>query len=143
MVTRENALWKSSTSPSFSRTISNQVHPVILSGGAGATLWPLAPRFQQLLPLVSEQTLLQEAVARTSSDAMFTTPIVICNEDHRFLVDEQLKQMGISPLCSSSDRARRPQYRAGHSRRRPLAHGAGTGCADARPAFRQCYRRHR
>jgi len=80
---------------------SNQVHPVILSGGAGATLWPLSRSTfpKQLLALASEQTLLQEAIARTSSDTMFTGPIVVCNEDHRFLVDEQMRQVGIAPLC--------------------------------------------
>jgi mannose-1-phosphate guanylyltransferase/mannose-6-phosphate isomerase len=80
---------------------SNQVHPVILSGGAGATLWPLSRSTfpKQLLPLVSEHTLLQDAAARTSNDAMFTAPIVICNEDHRFLVDEQLREIGVSPQC--------------------------------------------
>ena len=80
---------------------SNQVHPVILSAvraprcGLSRATFP-----KQLLPLVSEQTLLQEAVARTSSDAMFTTPIVICNEDHRFLVDEQLKRNWGYPRCA-------------------------------------------
>jgi mannose-1-phosphate guanylyltransferase / mannose-6-phosphate isomerase len=78
---------------------SAQIHPVILSGGAGTRLWPLsrAAYPKQLLPLVSERTLLQETAARNLSDVGFAAPLLICNEDHRFLVDEQLRQVGIEP----------------------------------------------
>ena len=83
----------------FQQQGSAQIHPVILSGGAGTRLWPLsrAAYPKQLLPLVSERTLLQETAARTLSDVGFAAPLVICNEEHRFLVDEQLRQVGIEP----------------------------------------------
>ncbi len=83
----------------FRQQGSAQIHPVILSGGAGTRLWPLsrAAYPKQLLPLVSERTLLQETAARNLSDVGFAAPLLICNEDHRFLVDEQLRQVGIEP----------------------------------------------
>jgi mannose-1-phosphate guanylyltransferase/mannose-6-phosphate isomerase len=83
----------------FQQQGSAQIHPVILSGGAGTRLWPLsrAAYPKQLLPLVSERTLLQETAARNLSDVGFAAPLLICNEDHRVLVDEQLRQVDIEP----------------------------------------------
>ena len=83
----------------FQRQGSAQIHPVILSGGAGTRLWPLsrAAYPKQLLSLVSERTLLQETAARNLSDVGFAAPLLICNDEHRFLVDEQLRQIGIEP----------------------------------------------
>ncbi len=78
---------------------SAQIHPVILSGGSGTRLWPLsrASYPKQLLSLVSDRTMLQETAARNLDDVGFTGPLVICNEEHRFLIDEQLKQVGVKP----------------------------------------------
>ncbi len=75
------------------------IHPVILSGGSGTRLWPLsrAAYPKQLLPLLSERTMLQETALRSLSDAGFAAPVVICNDEHRFLIDEQLRQVGIVP----------------------------------------------
>ncbi len=83
----------------FQQQGSAQIHPVILSGGAGTRLWPLsrAAYPKQLLPLVSKRSLLQETAARNLSDVGFAAPLLICNEEHRFLVDEQLRQVDISP----------------------------------------------
>jgi mannose-1-phosphate guanylyltransferase/mannose-6-phosphate isomerase len=78
---------------------SAQIHPVILSGGAGTRLWPLsrASYPKQLLKLASERTMLQDTAARGLSDVCFAAPVLVCNEDHRFLVDDQLRQIGIKP----------------------------------------------
>jgi hypothetical protein len=59
----------------FQQTGSAQIHPVILSGGAGTRLWPLSRTAfpKQLLPLVSERTLLQETAARNLSDVGFAS----------------------------------------------------------------------
>src|SRR3954469_20609160 len=83
----------------FQQTGSAQIHPVILSGAAGPRLGPLsrAPYPKQLLPLVFDRTLLQETAARNLSDVGFAAPLLICNDEHRFLVDEQLRQVGIEP----------------------------------------------
>ena len=78
---------------------SAQIHPVILSGGAGTRLWPLsrASYPKQLLKLASERTMLQDTAARGLSDVGFAAPLLVCNEDHRFLVDDQLQQIGVKP----------------------------------------------
>jgi mannose-1-phosphate guanylyltransferase/mannose-6-phosphate isomerase len=66
--------------------------PVVLSGGSGTRLWPLSREMypKQLLPLVSDGTMLQETLARTRGMSAVGAPIVVCNEQHRFLVAEQL-----------------------------------------------------
>jgi mannose-1-phosphate guanylyltransferase/mannose-6-phosphate isomerase len=83
----------------FQEEGSAQIHPVILSGGAGTRLWPLsrASYPKQLLKLASERTMLQDTAARGLSDVGFAAPLLVCNEDHRFLVDDQLQQIGIKP----------------------------------------------
>ena len=72
------------------------IRPVILSGGSGTRLWPLsrAAYPKQLMPLVSERSLLQETVERVADPAAFAPPILVCNEEHRFLVAEQLRGLG-------------------------------------------------
>jgi mannose-1-phosphate guanylyltransferase/mannose-6-phosphate isomerase len=78
---------------------SGQIHPVILSGGAGTRLWPLSRAAfpKQLLSLVSKHTLLQETATRCRHDVGFAAPLLICNDEHRFLVDEQMRQIGVEP----------------------------------------------
>lgn len=74
------------------------VHPVILSGGAGTRLWPLsrALRPKQLLPLVCERSMLQETVRRVGVEG-FAAPLIVGNEEHRFLIAEQLRALGVTP----------------------------------------------
>lgn len=75
----------------------SKIVPVILSGGAGSRLWPLSrERFpKQLLPLVGERTLLQQAALRAQDAGVFTPPVVVANVEHRFVVAEQLREIGV------------------------------------------------
>ena len=72
--------------------------PVILSGGVGSRLWPLSREYypKQLLALVGQQTLLQNTVTRLEGLANQSAPLMVCNENHRFLVAEQLRNIGVS-----------------------------------------------
>lgn len=65
--------------------------PVILSGGSGSRLWPLSRKQfpKQFLALTGEQTLFQQTLERLVFDGM-DAPIVVCNKEHRFIVNEQL-----------------------------------------------------
>ncbi|MFZ5789753.1 MAG: mannose-1-phosphate guanylyltransferase/mannose-6-phosphate isomerase [Pseudomonadota bacterium] len=78
---------------------SMQVRPVILSGGAGTRLWPLsrATYPKQLMPLLSEESLLQETARRVGVEHGFLPPLVVCNAEHRFMVAEQLRAIGAVP----------------------------------------------
>ena len=66
--------------------------PVILSGGVGSRLWPLSRELnpKQFLPLASELSMLAETLQRTSG-LQAAEPVVVCNQEHRFLVAEQLR----------------------------------------------------
>jgi mannose-1-phosphate guanylyltransferase/mannose-6-phosphate isomerase len=72
--------------------------PVILSGGAGTRLWPLSRELypKQLLALTGERTMIQQTALRLEGLAA-GPPVVVCNEAHRFLVAEQMRQLGIEP----------------------------------------------
>src|SRR5579862_8798787 len=72
--------------------------PVILSGGAGTRLWPLSRELypKQLLALLGERTMIQQTALRLEGLAA-AAPVIVCNEAHRFLVAEQLRQLGIEP----------------------------------------------
>lgn len=71
--------------------------PIILSGGSGTRLWPLSRRLmpKQFLPLADDASMLQATLQRLHGMEGVASPVVVCNEDHRFTVAEQLRQMGM------------------------------------------------
>jgi mannose-1-phosphate guanylyltransferase / mannose-6-phosphate isomerase len=73
--------------------------PVILCGGSGTRLWPLSRSYlpKQFLPLISERTMLQETALRVRGIEGAVAPIAIANEEHRFLVAEQLREISTVP----------------------------------------------
>jgi mannose-1-phosphate guanylyltransferase/mannose-6-phosphate isomerase len=73
----------------------SKLQPVLLSGGSGTRLWPLSREAypKQFLPLAGEDTMLQATWKRIAPVAS-AAPIVVANEEHRFLVAEQLRQIG-------------------------------------------------
>ncbi|MFN2309113.1 MAG: mannose-1-phosphate guanylyltransferase, partial [Gammaproteobacteria bacterium] len=73
------------------------IYPVILTGGAGSRLWPLSREHypKPLLPLFGERTLLQETALRLAELPDVEPPIFVCNEEHRFLVAEQVQSLGL------------------------------------------------
>ena len=72
---------------------SQSLLPVIMAGGSGTRLWPLSRTLypKQFLSLTGEHTMLQDTVARLQG-LEHQSPVVICNEEHRFIVAEQLRQ---------------------------------------------------
>lgn len=73
--------------------------PVILSGGTGSRLWPFSREQypKQLLALAGSDTLLQTTVKRLEGYKDLAAPIIVCNEEHRFLIAEQLREIGVKP----------------------------------------------
>ncbi len=72
------------------------LQPVIIAGGSGTRLWPLSRQLypKQFLPLLGQQTMLQLTLQRLQGlDCL--PPIIVCNEEHRFIAAEQLRQVGI------------------------------------------------
>ena len=79
-----------------------KIQPVILSGGSGTRLWPLSREHypKQLIPFVEDDSLFQATVRRVAKASAFeaiSTPLVVCNEAHRFLIAEQMRSMGVGP----------------------------------------------
>ena len=84
----------------------SNIIPVIMSGGAGTRLWPASRKAapKQLLPLVSEQTMIQETAERLRGEwggpwdgFAFGAPVIVCNTTHATPIAEQLAALGIKP----------------------------------------------
>ena len=74
------------------------IHPLILSGGSGKRLWPLSRQAnpKQFLKVLGDHSLFQDTCLRLKGSA-FAKPTVIANDAHRFLVAEQMREIGIEP----------------------------------------------
>ena len=81
--------------------MSKDILPVILSGGSGTRLWPLSresyPKQYLNLNSIRKKTLLQETLNRLKKLNHLSNPIIICNEEHRFIVAEQIREINIKP----------------------------------------------
>jgi len=75
------------------------LYPVILSGGMGSRLWPKsrAALPKQLLALASEHSMLQDTVLRLEGLEQLGPPLIISNQEHRFLIAEQLREINVTP----------------------------------------------
>ena len=73
------------------------ITPVILSGGSGTRLWPLSRNQlpKQFINLIGDISPFQETILRLPDKV--SNPLIICNEDHRFLAAEQLRQINLEP----------------------------------------------
>ena len=79
-----------------------QIIPTVLCGGVGSRLWPVSRESfpKQFLSFLSEEySLLQSTVNRTRKINSIEDPILICNEEHRFIVAEQMREINVKP-CS-------------------------------------------
>jgi mannose-1-phosphate guanylyltransferase len=77
--------------------MSELIVPLIMCGGAGTRLWPSSRegRPKQFLPLLGAKSTFQETMQRVSDPGLFGRPIVITNNQYRFIVAEQLAEIGI------------------------------------------------
>src|SRR6266566_4581972 len=75
------------------------IYPVILSGGSGTRLWPMSRTLypKQLLMLLGHDSLLQQTVRRVADRPGFATPVLVANEEHRFIIAEQLREISVVP----------------------------------------------
>ena len=77
--------------------MATPITPVILSGGSGSRLWPVSRKLRpkQFLPLISEdRTLFQSTLERLDGIVDKQPSVIVCNEEHRFMVAEQMQAIG-------------------------------------------------
>jgi mannose-1-phosphate guanylyltransferase / mannose-6-phosphate isomerase len=75
------------------------IYPVVLSGGSGTRLWPMSRMLypKQLLTLLGRESLLQQTVRRVADGERFAAPLLVANEEHRFIIAEQLREIALMP----------------------------------------------
>ena len=83
-------------SSSSTDEVTLELLPAVLSGGSGTRLWPISREKypKQLLPVVGQQSMLRATVARVNALPGIIEPLVVCNEEHRFVVAEQIRLLG-------------------------------------------------
>jgi mannose-1-phosphate guanylyltransferase/mannose-6-phosphate isomerase len=81
----------------MAEVMADLIRPVILSGGAGTRLWPASRESlpKQFLKLLGERSTLQETLLRVSDKKTFGKPVIVANHAYRFLVREQLEEIGM------------------------------------------------
>src|SRR5258708_7150182 len=81
----------------FEAPMDRRIVPLIMCGGAGTRLWPASRevRPKQFLPLFGVRSTFQDTILRVSDAALFERPIVITNTAYRFMVLEQLAEIGL------------------------------------------------
>ena len=79
----------------------SMIVPVILCGGSGTRLWPLSRQAypKQFLTLAAERPLLQSTVLRLEGLSDLAAPVAVCSDEHRFIVAEQLRGVGVTPAA--------------------------------------------
>ncbi len=123
--------------------MGRRIVPLIMCGGAGTRLWPASReiRPKQFLPLFGARSTFQDTIMRVSDSTLFETPIIITNAAYRFMVLEQLTEIGQKAMfCSSRPRPRlrprdcgrcgvcaNPRHRCG---------GTGAGGRSCGPRYR-------
>src|SRR5688500_16849313 len=77
--------------------MSPPITPLVVCGGSGAWLWPLSRRNRpkQFLPILGPRSAFQETLLRVSDRDLFDRPVVVANRDHRFLIADQVQEIGL------------------------------------------------
>lgn len=86
-----------------------KVTPIILAGGSGTRLWPVSRGAmpKQFCKISTEASLFQQTVKRVSNNALFNSPIIVLNQEHKEIVDQQMMEVGINPrllVCEPAGR---------------------------------------
>src|SRR2546423_11643938 len=78
--------------------MSLAVIPVLMCGGAGTRLWPISRESmpKQFVPLVGDRSTFQQTLQRIADPTVFARPIILTTTDFRFIVAEQLRELGLS-----------------------------------------------
>ena len=114
------------------------IYPVVLAGGSGTRLWPLSRTLhpKQFLAIGGEHSLLQRALLRLRGIPQAAAPVIVCNEEHRYLVAEHCRQIGVTPsaiVLEPAGRSTAPALTLGALCAADLARrdvSAGTGDED-------------